>query len=170
MSYTILRPVSFMENIADNMHGRGFARMWEQMGPNEKLQLVSTKDIGFFAAQSFLDPQGPRWKNQAISLAGDELSQVQADKVWREVMDGSPMPMAPCLIESAVKYVLRDTVGDVFTWFETKGYGADVEECRGLSPGMQSFKDWVVENKEKWAQCFRLGYPTEFGIVLPIDL
>ncbi|KAK1762993.1 hypothetical protein QBC33DRAFT_573726 [Phialemonium atrogriseum] len=33
MTYTILRPVTFFENLVNDVHGRGFACMWEQMAP-----------------------------------------------------------------------------------------------------------------------------------------
>jgi len=55
MTFTILRPVTFFENLTTDIHGKGFARMWEQMG-DKKLQFVSTQDIGWFAANSFLRP------------------------------------------------------------------------------------------------------------------
>lgn len=150
MTYTILRPVSFFENLDASVHGRGFARMWEQMSP-KKLQMVSTADIGRVAAQSFARAGDRAFCNAALTLAGDELTQAEADAVFREVL-GFAMPMAPCPIASAVKFFLKGTVGDMFRWFERHGYGADVEECRRLYPGMRDFRSWIEENKGLWAR------------------
>ncbi|KAK8046127.1 hypothetical protein PG996_014191 [Apiospora saccharicola] len=125
MTYTILRPVTFFENLSGDLHGRGFARMWEQLGP-KKLQFVATRDIGWFAAQSFLDPE--EYRNKAVTLVGDELTQPEAEAVFKKVV-GTSMPMSPCPIASAVKMVLKDTVGDMFKWFKAEGYGG---RSRGL--------------------------------------
>lgn len=111
MTYAILRPVTFFENMTDDIHGKGFARMWEQMGPNKPLQLISTTDIGFFAAQALLHPD--EYHNVAITLVGDELTQPQADVIFKELV-GSSMPMVPCAIGSAVKYLRRIPWGTCF--------------------------------------------------------
>jgi uncharacterized protein YbjT (DUF2867 family) len=123
MTYTILRPVTVFENITTDIHGKGSARMWEQMG-SKKLQMVSTKDIGWFAAQSLISPEMN--KNMALTLVGDELTQRESDAIYYEVI-GQKMALAPCPVASAVKLVLKGSVGDV-------------QECRAYNPGMQDFR------------------------------
>jgi uncharacterized protein YbjT (DUF2867 family) len=146
MTYTLLRPVTFFDNLTPDIHGRGFARMWEQLG-SKKLQFISTDDIGWFAAQSFFYPEQHR--NEAITLVGDELTQPDADIIFREVI-GHSMPMAPCIIGSAVKFVQKDTVGDMFRWFEAHGYGGSVDECRLTYPRLRDFRSWLKDNKGGW--------------------
>ncbi|KAJ6789100.1 hypothetical protein PWT90_00402 [Aphanocladium album] len=148
MTYTILRPVTFLENLTNDMHGRGFARMWEQMG-SKKLQVVSTRDIGWFAAQAFMHTA--KYNNAALTLVGDELSQTEADAIFHKAV-GKQMPLAPCPVASAVKFFLQDTAGDMFRWFEKEGYGGDVEECRKTYPEIQDFGAWVNENKGRWTK------------------
>lgn len=53
---TILRPVTFFENLTTDIHGKGSACMWEQMG-DKKLQFLLTGDIGRVAAYSFMNPE-----------------------------------------------------------------------------------------------------------------
>lgn len=144
MTYAILRPVTFFENMTADIHGKGFARMWEQIG-TKPLQFISTTDIGFFAAQAFLHPEQHR--NAAITLAGDELTQAEADVIFKDVV-GSSMPMAPCPVGSAVKFFLKSTVGDMFRWFETNGYGGDVAQCRKMYPAMMDYKTWLVQRSQ----------------------
>lgn len=146
MTYTILRPTTFYEMLTNDVHGRGFTRMWEQMGA-KKLQFVSTEDIGWFAARSFVSPEAHR--NEAISLSGDELTQPEADVLFKAAV-GSSMPMAPCPVANAVKFFLKGTVGDLFRWFEQEGYAADVELCRKEHPEMKDFKAWIGENKGRF--------------------
>ena len=145
MTYTILRPVTFFENHTADMHGRGFARMWQQIGDKKKLQLVSTKDIGWFAANALLRPE--EHKNVALTLAGDELTQSEADVIFKDVV-GTEMSMAPCLIGSAIKWTMKDTVGDMFRWFAEEGYGGSVEECRRTYPGMQDYRTWLTQSSQ----------------------
>lgn len=145
MTYTILRPVSFFENQATDIHGSGFGRMWMQIGNGDKpLQMISVRDIGWFAAQSFANPESPKFRNAALSLAGDELSAKQAEKTFKEIT-GKKMPLAPCIIGKGLKYWHQDTLGDMFAWFEKEGYGADVKECRTMNPNMLDYPTWLKQ-------------------------
>ncbi|CAI7639864.1 unnamed protein product [Penicillium glandicola] len=146
MTYTILRPVTFFENLTPDIHGKGFARMWEQMG-DKKLQFVSTGDIGRIAAYCFMHPSD--YRNTALTLVGDELTQTEAEATFKAVV-GSSMPLAPCPVASTVKFLLKGTVGDMFNWFEHEGYGGDVAACRQMYPGMKDFNAWIEENKGQW--------------------
>lgn len=95
---------------------------------------MATQDIGWFAAQSFLDPDG--YRNKAPTLVGDELAQPDADAIFNTIV-WMPMPMS-------------DTVGDMFKWFKAEGYGGDVEACRKAYPEMQSVKTKLEVNKGRW--------------------
>ncbi|KAL2825495.1 nucleoside-diphosphate-sugar epimerase family protein [Aspergillus cavernicola] len=147
MTYTILRPVTFFENLTTDIHGKGFARMWEQMG-DKKLQFVSIRDIGRIAAESFIHPHD-YYRDAALTLVGDELTQPEAEAMFKAAV-GFSMPLAPCPVASTVKFFLKGTVGDMFRWFEREGYGGDVVACRQLYPGIKDFKSWIEENKGQW--------------------
>ena len=145
MTYTILRPVSFLENQSLDRHGAGFGRMWMQMdNGNRKLQLISVKDIGWFAAQAFSSSTGSEYHNKAISLAGDELTAKEAQAIFQEIT-GKKMPLAPCIVMKGLKMWLSDTIGDMFDWFEHEGYGADVAACRRANPKMLDYRTWLRE-------------------------
>jgi uncharacterized protein YbjT (DUF2867 family) len=81
MQYTILRPVFFMENIADDFVGKTTLTAWKLRVGANKLQVVSTIDVGVFAAKAFANPE--KYSGKAISLAGDELSFEEANNIWR---------------------------------------------------------------------------------------
>ncbi|MCJ1281560.1 hypothetical protein MMC26_000880 [Xylographa opegraphella] len=140
MTYTILRPVTFFENLTPDIHGKGFARMWQQISP-KKLQMVATKDIGWFGANAFLHPEENR--NRAWTIAGDELTQEEADAIFKEVM-GTSMGIAPCVVGKGLKFAMKDTLGAMFQWFKDVGYGADIAECRRIHPEMQDYRTWLL--------------------------
>lgn len=145
MTYTILRPVSFFENQSLDRHGAGFGRMWMQMDDgNKKLQMISVRDIGWFAADAFSNPTASKYNNAAISLAGDELTAREAQVIFQEVTC-KKMPLAPCIVMKGLKMWLSDTIGDMFDWFEHEGYGADVAACREANSKMLDYKTWLRE-------------------------
>lgn len=145
MSYTILRPVAFMDNYMLGIIGRIFAAAWAQMGTN-KLQLVATRDIGVFAAKVFSDPEDEEFKNKAIALAGDELTQAEGNEaMWRA--KGRPMIQTYWFVASFLKWAVAD-VGVMFRWFEEDGYGANVERCRRINPQMLNFETWLKEESK----------------------
>lgn len=143
MTYTILRPVTFFENQTTDIHGTGFGRMWMQIGDgNKPLQMISVRDIGWFAAQSFANPESSEYHNMALSIAGDELSAKEAEKIFKDIT-GKRLPLAPCIIGKGLKYWHQDTLGDMFGWFEREGYGADIKECRAMNPEMLDYPTWL---------------------------
>lgn len=142
MTYTILRPVAFMDNYKPGFFGRFFAAAWAQMG-QKKLQLVATSDIGTFAAQALSDAENAEYKNKALGLAGDEITQDEGNQAMWDAKH-RPMVQSYWLLVSFFKWMVAD-VGIMFKWFETDGYGCDLQKCRKLNPNMKDFKTWLEE-------------------------
>ncbi|ETN46599.1 uncharacterized protein HMPREF1541_00785 [Cyphellophora europaea CBS 101466] len=146
MTYTILRPTAFMENLNPNTFGTLFAAMWADMGA-KKLQLVSTRDIGEFARLSLQhidadDDDSPHFRNKAIGLAGDELTQAEANEVFWKVY-GRPMPQAWWLSGKLLQTLVKE-VGVMFQWFRDEGYGADIQGVvRRHHPGTLDFEAYL---------------------------
>ena len=143
MSWTILRPVAFMENLTPDIMGRGFAAMWRNMG-EVKLQLVSTTDIGRFAALALSDPE--KFNQKSISLAGDELTQLEGNEVFWKVF-GRNMPRSYGFMGSLFQYMVKE-LGIMFKWFVDVGYKSDIAECKRLNPKMQDFETWLKEESK----------------------
>ena len=131
-----------MENVHKGLHGKGFAAMWACIG-DKPLQLVSTKDIGIFGARAILESSDPIFRNRAISLAGDELNYVQADKIFRGIY-GRSMPKAPAVVGTLVQWSTPE-LKSMFTWFKNAGFKADIQECQRIHPGMLTFEAWLKE-------------------------
>ena len=144
MTWTILRPTSFMENLTDDLQGKGFARMWSYCG-DKPLQLVATKDIGIFAAKALLESGDPRWRNKAVGVCGDELTQAKGSEVYAKVM-GRGMPIAPCVVGKLVQWKVPE-LKSMFTWFSEVGCAVDVAECRAINPGMLDLEGWLRKTK-----------------------
>lgn len=148
MSYTILRPVAFMENWTPGFYGKMFSAMWTSaLAPTRKLQLISTADIGHFAAQAFLRPED--FKNRAIGLAGDEVTFAEANAIWRS-KTGASAPATFGFLGAGLLWGVKE-VGTMFRWFQDTGYGVDVEGLRKEHDGLLSLGDWI-ETKSAWAE------------------
>jgi len=143
MPYTILRPVCFMDNLTPDFMGKGFNSMWAGVG-TKPLQLVSTRDIGIFAANAFNNPSA--YKNRSISLAGDELNIEQGRKVFKDTM-GSDLPETFGFVGSGIKYMIKE-MGTMFNWFKTDGYGADIQALRKEEPRLQNLSQWLKESSK----------------------
>ncbi|QSZ34553.1 hypothetical protein DSL72_006147 [Monilinia vaccinii-corymbosi] len=140
MSWTILRPVAFMENFAPGVAGKIFPTAWcVALAPTTKLQLVATADIGYFAARALLKPK--EYHGRAISIAGDELTFGEANEIFESRL-GKDIPRTFNFVGSALLWAIKD-VGLMFTWFEQRGYAADIDALRKEHPGLQSLGDWL---------------------------
>lgn len=142
MSWTIIRPVAFMENFAEGFMGKVFGATWYSgMQQDKKLQLVSVKDIGWFAAQSFIHPD--QYNQRSIGLAGDDISYNDADKVFQE-KTGQAIPATFGAVGSALLWGSKE-MGVMFKWFDEEGYGADMQAVKKEHPQLRSLGDWIDE-------------------------
>ncbi|KAI4193530.1 MAG: hypothetical protein LQ350_008269 [Teloschistes chrysophthalmus] len=142
MSYTIIRPVFFVDQFVPGFMGKVLATMVKvSVKPSKPLQYVAVSDIGHFAAQGFLQSDDPAYKNQAINLAGDELTFEQLSEVFEKKM-GYPVPTTFGFIARFVKWMVTE-LNVMFKWFDEEGFGADIPALKRMHPGLKSFGDWL---------------------------
>ena len=138
MTWSILRPSTFMDMLTTDIHGKGFGRLWEGLG-SKPLQLVSTKDIGHFGAIALANPA--EYEGKAIGLAGDELTFEEASKIFKKTT-GNEMPLAPCIVGKGLKWAVSD-LGPMFKWLETHGFAVDIQSLQKEYPELQTFQQWL---------------------------
>ncbi|KFZ01458.1 hypothetical protein V500_00761 [Pseudogymnoascus sp. VKM F-4518 (FW-2643)] len=143
MQWTILRPVSFMDNLSPDFTGRVFAVLWADLG-DKPLQLISVHDVGISAARAFADMES--YKGRAISLAGDALTLAEAKKVFKESL-GYKMPETFGFMGWVIKFFVKE-LGTMFAWFKDEGYGADIQALREEEPRLQDFGTWLKETSQ----------------------
>lgn len=178
MTWTILRPVCFMDNLTDSESiefwsrlcfsysrpeltlviiadflGKAFSTMYRQLG-NNPLQLVASSDIGFWGAKGFLEADG--WgRNREVSIAGDELTYAQAAKVFEEKV-GRPMPVTFGLVGSMIKTVSHE-MGSMFKWFADVGWNVDVQASRRENSALMDFGTWLEKESQFKVEIERRG-------------
>jgi hypothetical protein len=145
MTYTILRPVAFMDNLNPTSYfGAVMAALWATMPSTTKLQIVSVRDIGVFAAKVLLHPDD--YKNRAISLAGDDLTLDEVRAVIRKVA-GTQLPQSWTIVGYGLRWGVKD-LGRMFTFFEKQGYGVDIKKLKAEEPRLQDFETWLKEDSK----------------------
>lgn len=146
MSWTILRPVFFMENLINNFMGKMItAAWWAALGPDRKLQLVSIKDIGYFAAQAFINPA--EYGNRGISLAGDDLGWAEMDKMFKE-KTGHGVPTTFSIFGYLLLWAVKE-IRVMFAFFRDTGYAADIPALKKMNPNLITLSKWLDMQKER---------------------
>lgn len=145
MTWTVLRPVAFFENLVPGFVGKVFATSWEMtLRKEQKLQLIATSDIGYFAAQSFLNRE--EYKNKKLSLAGDELTYGEF-KTTFENTTAQSLPTTYWFVATILNWMSKE-LGYMFRWFRDVGYGADISALRRINPELKDFSMWLKSESQ----------------------
>ena len=145
MTWTILRPVAFMDNFVPGIQPRVFlAALKSSLKPDQPLQWVATRDIGVFVAKAFEKPEN--YSGKAIGLAGDELTVMQTGEVFKAAT-GQALTPTFTFVGSALKMAVTE-IRFMLNWFGKEGYGVDIEEVRKMHPGLADMKTWIVEDSK----------------------
>ncbi|KAI9038855.1 nucleoside-diphosphate-sugar epimerase family protein [Aspergillus affinis] len=140
----ILRPTAFFENLVPGFMGKVFATSWDMTLKSKPLQLVSTSDIGYLAAEAFMNHE--KYKGTAVSLAGDELTYEQMAKVFKE-KTGQKVPTTFRPVCSVLMASMKD-FGLMFRWFRDEGYKADIADLRAKHPELKDFGTWLEKESQ----------------------
>jgi uncharacterized protein YbjT (DUF2867 family) len=146
---TILRPASFMENYYIPSVEKGLlkGRLIDPVAGDRPYQTIATDDIGKFVALAFAEPQ--QFVGAALEIAGSELTNRQAAAIFARVL-GRPVRFHR-LPMPVVRMALGREFFQMFRWFNTAGYEADVAGLRARHPGLAltTLEDWLVA--EGWS-------------------
>ena len=144
MKYTILRPVTFMDNFVPGMFGKVFAAAWKVALGDKPLKLIAASDIGFFGAKAFEDPE--QFAGRSITLAGDSLTFEEAREVWKQKM-GTEMPVTYDVLGKAFLWYSEE-MGLMMKWFKEVGAAGDPAELRKEHPGLMDFGTWLEKDSK----------------------
>jgi uncharacterized protein YbjT (DUF2867 family) len=149
MTWTVLRPVAFMDNLMPNFFGKVFTSSWlMRLGEKtKKLQLIATSDVGFFGAQAFLHADSPEYKNKSMSLAGDELTFNEMKAIF-EKKTGETLPTTYAFLAAMIQWMSKD-FGYMMKWFNTDGFGVDMASMKRRKGDMKDFETWL-ETESAW--------------------
>ena len=145
LSWTVIRPVSFMENFGGVPPTAERGQYPTPLRPDAIVQYVSVRDIGVFAAAAFEDPDA--WRGVTLDIAGESLSVADLSELLGGVL-GEPVELVniPWPVYEA-RGGAEMTV--MMRWFDTVGYDVDVPALRADFPWMQGLEDYL---RDAWGQ------------------
>ena len=142
LPYTVIRPVSFMENWEYSRAGIENGAIYGPLSPETRHQHIAVKDIGRFAAEAFDNPA--EWLGVSIDIAGDDHTQLEIAGIFSRVTG------------KEIQYVqapwdeYEEQQGEEMTimekWFENVGYSVDVDKLRNKYPWLTSLEQYLQEN------------------------
>ncbi|WP_067480721.1 NmrA family NAD(P)-binding protein [Nocardia amamiensis] len=144
LSYTLLRPVRFMENYllrtspVDGIFGGVHRHLFPAAGP---MQIIAIADIGDIAALAFADPD--RFHGRVLELAGDALAPPAAAEA---ISKATGHQVRYQEVTEAEADALGAEIGNTWRLMRhTGGWHADVAEIREIHPGLRTFDTWLAE-------------------------
>ncbi len=128
LTYTILRPVSFMENFESDPVRRSLEKgvLSMPLSPDTMLQMVSVDDVGRFAAEALADPESHG--GQEIDLAGDQRTLRDAVAEIACTMN-RPIRYQKMSYEDAEERLGYD-LAIMYRWLNEVGYDVDIGGLR----------------------------------------
>jgi uncharacterized protein YbjT (DUF2867 family) len=147
-SYTIIRPVFFMENFLSPWFKPGIDQGNLMVGikADTVLQMIAVEDIGRFGAWAF--DKHEELNGRAIDIAGDACTMPETAKII-EATSGKKITFVQTPIEEVRK--LSEDFAIMLEWFDTVGYNADINSI-SLESGIQliSLTEWA--SKVDWSK------------------
>ena len=142
LSYSIIRPTTFMTNLMEMPAVMRFIALSMSRGSfaEKPLQMIAVQDIGKWAAHMFLHPE--RYVSMAVEIAGDEVTFSQMVSAYKKVYNKTPgsMWLPPSLFSMG-------DIGKMFTWITTYGYKADLKMNRTEIPDLLTFEQFLALKK-----------------------
>ncbi len=142
-SYTIIRPVFFMENFMGPWYKAGIDDNTFAIGirPDTKLQMIAVEDIGKYGLMAFESHE--ELNGQAIDIASDELTPLEIADILSEAsgrnIEYHQVPMEEIRASS-------EDLALMLEWFDEVGYSVNIEDnARKYSIKPTRFSEWVAQ-------------------------
>jgi uncharacterized protein YbjT (DUF2867 family) len=148
VSYTIVAPVFFMENLLEpwTLPSLRQGKLAMALPDSRSLQQIATADIGAFVATVIERENtvfGRRFEIAGDELTGEEAAAILSKVIGREVQyEGFP---------SEVLRAQSEDMARMFEWFDSTGYAADIENLHRDFPEVKwhTFEEWA--RKQDWS-------------------
>lgn len=142
-SYTIIRPVFFMENLLspEMLAGLEQGKLFMALPPPTALQMIAVEDIGRFGAMAFDEYR--KLNGRAIDIAGDERTMPEVAKILGAAAERE-IEFVQLPIEEVRKSSEESAI--MLEWFEAVGYDVNIKALAketGIRP--MTLVEWASE-------------------------
>jgi len=141
-SYTIVRPVFFMENFLTPWFKPGLdeGKLTVGIKPTTVLQMIGVRDIGKYGAWAFDNHEA--LNGRAIDIAGDAKTMPETARIIGAA-GGRKIEFAPTPIEEVRKF--SEDYAIMLEWFDAVGYDVNIKRLSqesGIQP--TTLADWAA--------------------------
>ena len=141
-SYTIVRPVFFMENFLTPWFKPGLdeGKLTVGIKPTTVLQMIGVRDIGKYGAWAFDNHEA--LNGRAIDIAGDAHTMPETARIIGAA-GGRKIEFAPTPIEEVRKF--SEDYAIMLEWFDAVGYDVNIKRLSqesGIQP--TTLADWAA--------------------------
>jgi uncharacterized protein YbjT (DUF2867 family) len=144
LTWTIIRPVEFMDNWGWSLEDFSEGKLIDPRDPGSRHQWIAARDIGFFVSEAFDHPV--EWAGMTQEIAGDELTLVELQGVLTEAFGSEFEYIQPSW--EAFENGAGEEITDMIRWFEEEGYSVEVEALRARYPNLQTAAEFLSELAE----------------------
>jgi len=140
-SWTILRPVFFMDNFLSPWFKPGIdqGKLMIALQPTTVLQMIAVEDIGKFALAAFERHQ--EMNGVELDLAGDQHTMPQTAEILGKTL-GKKIEFVPLPIAEVRKF--SEDYALMLEWFDRVGYNADIPGLtKKYGIRMTTFAEWA---------------------------
>jgi uncharacterized protein YbjT (DUF2867 family) len=141
-NWSIVAPVFFMENwtFEWNLPPLLQGKVRQAFSPTTSLQMISSADIGKFAAHVI--DQGKLFYGKRIEIAGDALT---GSEIAEALGNATGKPMAFEVQPREEVAAMMEDVALMYDWFEKTGFSADIKNLRSEYGHINwtSFDNWA---------------------------
>lgn len=138
LSYTVIRPVSFMENWSLASEDIVSGELVTAGAPDKAHQYISVRDIGRFVVDAFDSPRV--WSGQSFDIAGDEMSLIELSGLLSQITGRKILPKLITWEEHEAQFGEESTI--MSKWFDRAGYSVDVAGLRKKYRGMATLSEY----------------------------
>ena len=142
IGYTILRPVTFMENFARMKSAILRDGIRDPRKPDTRMLYISVKDIAFFCGEAFDHPAG--WLGRELNIASDTFTNPELAEIIGRVT-GTPVSYTRITWDEWGKGMPPGLV-DLYRWYENSGFSVDVAGLRKQYPNLYTMERYLREN------------------------
>jgi len=141
LSWSVVRPVSFMDNWRWRREEILAGEYRDPGAPEQRHQWIAASDIGFFVGEAFEHPD--EWLGRALDIAGDELSLAELAVLLSDV---TGRPVRHVQIPWA-EYEAGNgpELTQMHRWFAGVGYGVDIAALRKRYPGLITARQYLQQ-------------------------
>jgi uncharacterized protein YbjT (DUF2867 family) len=144
LDYTVIRPVSFMENWSLDDEEILAGEILTAGNPDKPHQHISVQDIGRFVGEIYDSPG--EWNGRSIDVAGDALSLREMTRLLSTVTGRKIGTRTISWDDYEARFGAESAI--MSRWFDEDGYRVDLAALRRAYPDLMTFEQYFRKQHE----------------------